>query len=173
MDISHLHSKNIPPSLSGGYHVAIIRQIEAEETSPLLKSELFPLLVGRELQCTSHAARRMREIVQTMGTATEKARADILLGGGSSSTLSKVSNFYIKRKIYINLFSSTALAPTRIRSPARRPRKPKALKERPRSHIPQAKQGCQIRRILCIFDSQSDSEHFEPIFIRFPKVFVA
>ena len=79
-DISHLRSENLPAASDGKYHFAITHQIRSEETKLLLHSDIFPLLVGRQLHCTWHAARRMREIVQTMGTAAEKARADVLLG---------------------------------------------------------------------------------------------
>ncbi|KAF7504641.1 hypothetical protein GJ744_001995 [Endocarpon pusillum] len=81
-DISHLRSENLPVAPEGKYHSAITRQIKSEETTLLLHSELFPPLVGRQMECTWHAARRMKEIVQTMGTVAEKARADIILGEG-------------------------------------------------------------------------------------------
>lgn len=85
-DISHLPRDLLPPSPnphSGGtYHSAILHQIEAEEKTPLLPTELYPILAGRdkELVCTTHAARRMREIVDTMGTPGERERANIVLG---------------------------------------------------------------------------------------------
>jgi hypothetical protein len=85
-DISHFSREQLaalPFSISeGGYHKAIRTQIEAEETSPMLPVEVYPLLAGRDLLCTSHAAQRMREIVQTMATPSEATRADIFLGEG-------------------------------------------------------------------------------------------
>jgi hypothetical protein len=87
-DISHVESRDLPPSpsnSSGTYHVAILRQIESEESAPLLPSDLYPTLAGKKLVCTSLAAHRMREIVQTMGTKSERERGDILLGEGKYS----------------------------------------------------------------------------------------
>lgn len=86
-DISHLRSENLPPAPTGKYHFAITRQIKAEEKTFLLQSELFPLLDGRQMRCTENAARRMNEIVQTMGTVSEKARADIILGANAYAGL--------------------------------------------------------------------------------------
>jgi hypothetical protein len=87
-DISHFHSQNLPNAPDGKYHSAIMRQIRSEESALLLESGIFPILVGRQLHCTSHAARRMREIVEMMGTAAEKARAEIFFGGGACTGLS-------------------------------------------------------------------------------------
>ncbi|KIW11984.1 hypothetical protein PV08_09258 [Exophiala spinifera] len=82
-DISHLRRHDMSPGCnptSATFHKAIQRQIQSEETHPLLPEEVYPCLLNRSLHCTSDAARRMREIVQTMGTATEQLRADIILG---------------------------------------------------------------------------------------------
>lgn len=82
-DISHQRRNQLclaSTGKSGTYHGAILRQIEAEESSPLLPKEVYPLLSGRNLECTFHAAQRMREIVQCMGTTSERIRADIVLG---------------------------------------------------------------------------------------------
>jgi hypothetical protein len=86
-DISHLRSENLQPAPNGKYHSAITRQIKAEEKTLLLQSELFPLLDGRQMRCTKIAARRMNEIVQTMGTVPEKARAEIILGANAYAGL--------------------------------------------------------------------------------------
>ncbi|KIW40183.1 uncharacterized protein PV06_07404 [Exophiala oligosperma] len=82
-DISHLRRQDMSPGCnptSATFHKAIQRQIESEETHPLLPKEVYPYLLNRSLHCTSHAAQRMREIVQCMGTVTEQLRADIILG---------------------------------------------------------------------------------------------
>ncbi|KAL6244062.1 hypothetical protein RBB50_008931 [Rhinocladiella similis] len=82
-DISHLRRHDISPGCnptSATFHKAIKRQIESEETHALLPKEVYPCLLNRSLHCTSHAAQRMREIVQCMGTVTEQLRADIILG---------------------------------------------------------------------------------------------
>lgn len=85
-DISHFHRDRLAAVRdpdSGAFHTAILRQIESEESIALLPTEIYPLLVGRGLECTSHAAQRMREIVDCMGTASERRRADIVLGEGA------------------------------------------------------------------------------------------
>lgn len=84
-DISHLEKHQISPmshSLHTTYHTAIMRQIESEVSEPMLPNEIYPLLARRSLHCTTHAAQRMREIVQCMGTTSERSRADIVLGEG-------------------------------------------------------------------------------------------
>ncbi|RDW63006.1 uncharacterized protein DSM5745_10117 [Aspergillus mulundensis] len=72
------HCKDIAPSLQ--HHKAINRQIEMERERPLLLAELWPAMESHELICTSEAARRMREIVETIGTETERKRMTILMG---------------------------------------------------------------------------------------------
>ena len=89
-DISHFRSEHLPTAPNDHYHSAITRQIQSEATAALLRTELFPILVGRQMQCTWQATRRMREIVQTMGTSSENARADILLGEGTYAGMSEV-----------------------------------------------------------------------------------
>lgn len=82
-DISHVSRNDLPPSpsnASGTYHSAILKQVESEEHAPLLPSELYPVMEGRKLVCTSIAAKRMREIVITMGTQSEFDRAWVLFG---------------------------------------------------------------------------------------------
>ncbi|KAJ5246538.1 Protein of unknown function DUF1308 [Penicillium chermesinum] len=75
-DLSHV--KDIP--VCPGYHRAVVRQIEGEKHMPLLPAELWPAMRNRELLCTSDAAARMLEIVNTIGTDTEKTRTKILMG---------------------------------------------------------------------------------------------
>jgi hypothetical protein len=75
-DLSNI--RHIPPSPN--HHRAIVRQIEVEEEQPLLPAELWPAMIGRQLVCTQEAVKRMREIVDTIGTETEKKRAAIVLG---------------------------------------------------------------------------------------------
>jgi hypothetical protein len=87
-DISHFNLQNLPNAPNGKYHSAILRQIRSEESASLLESEIFPILLARRLHCTSHAARRMREIVQMMGTAAEQARAEIFFSEGDFVGLS-------------------------------------------------------------------------------------
>ncbi|KAF5864822.1 hypothetical protein ETB97_006360 [Aspergillus alliaceus] len=81
-DLSHL--KNIAPSPA--YHKAIIRQLEFERERPLLTTELWPAMNEHVLVCTDEAAKRMREIVDTIGTDTEKRRTEILFGDPPSDS---------------------------------------------------------------------------------------
>ncbi|KAL8705689.1 MAG: hypothetical protein Q9201_001209 [Fulgogasparrea decipioides] len=73
-DLSH-NATNPEP----WFHKAISRQIELEKREQLLPSTLWPAMAGKGLVCTDEAARRMREIVDTIGTESEKKRTDLLL----------------------------------------------------------------------------------------------
>ncbi|EEP80128.1 predicted protein [Uncinocarpus reesii 1704] len=72
------HSRHI--AHSEHHHRAITRQIELEAEKPLVPSELWPAMGDKSLVCTNEAAQRMQEIVDTIGTETEKARAQLLMG---------------------------------------------------------------------------------------------
>lgn len=61
------------------FHKALQRQVEIEGNENLLPALLYPAIVGRELICTEEAAKRMQEIVDTIGTPSEKARTALLL----------------------------------------------------------------------------------------------
>ena len=58
-----------------------------EREHPLLPVEIWPATNNRELLCTDEAAKRMREIVDTIGTDTEKERTKILMGDSPLSGL--------------------------------------------------------------------------------------
>lgn len=62
------------------FNRAIKRQIEIENEEQLLPAILWPALAGRRLVCTQEAARRMQEIVDTIGTETERARTQYIMG---------------------------------------------------------------------------------------------
>ncbi|EER25121.1 hypothetical protein D8B26_007729 [Coccidioides posadasii str. Silveira] len=62
------------------HHRAITRQIELEAEKPLVPSELWPAMGDKDLLCTTEAAQRMREIVDTIGTQAEKTRTKLLMG---------------------------------------------------------------------------------------------
>ncbi|KAI2789852.1 hypothetical protein POX_d05350 [Penicillium oxalicum] len=83
------HTKEIPPSPS--FHRAILRQIEVEKQQPLLQTELWPAMGDHELVCTNEAAVRMREIVQLIGTETEKERTGIMMGDAPYGVLDRES----------------------------------------------------------------------------------
>ncbi|KAI4168397.1 MAG: hypothetical protein LQ343_006406 [Gyalolechia ehrenbergii] len=61
------------------FNKAISRQVELEKREQLLPSTLWPAMAGRTLVCTEEAAVRMNEIVNTIGTASERRRSDLLL----------------------------------------------------------------------------------------------
>ncbi|CRG90645.1 hypothetical protein PISL3812_07689 [Talaromyces islandicus] len=84
-DLSHI--KEIAPSPS--HHRAIVRQIEVEDEIPLLTAELWPAMNGHQLVCTDEAVGRMKEIVDTIGTETEKQRTAILFGEGDMQGLDR------------------------------------------------------------------------------------
>jgi hypothetical protein len=84
-DLSHLKGIKASPN----YHRAILRQIEMETKEPLVPSELWPAMTGRTLLCTKEAAKRMGEIVDTIGTDSEKARTELLFGDGDCKGLER------------------------------------------------------------------------------------
>ncbi|OQE27393.1 hypothetical protein PENSTE_c004G01133 [Penicillium steckii] len=86
-DLSHFEEIPIMPHL----HRAIVRQIEVEKEQPLLPTELWPAMGNRELLCTKEAAKRMCEIVNTIGTETEKQRMELVMGNTSASQLDQES----------------------------------------------------------------------------------
>ena len=85
-DISHVLKEDLLLAPAGRYCKDVLRQIEVDARSPLLSNELYPMMIDRELVCTTEAVRRMREIVETMGTHSEKMRAGIFFGEALSST---------------------------------------------------------------------------------------
>lgn len=73
-DISNQHVEIKPR-----FHPAILRQLEFEEDLALLPNLLFPALAGRKMVCTATARVRFEEIVDIVGSDTEKARASLIL----------------------------------------------------------------------------------------------
>ena len=74
-DLSHTAQHPILPSYNG----AIKRQIELETKEHLLPRSLWPAMSGKALVCTIEAAKRMREIVDTIGTPDERSRTELML----------------------------------------------------------------------------------------------
>jgi hypothetical protein len=60
-------------------------QIRIEEQEQLMLRSLWPAMSDKELVCTKLAAKRMREIVDTIGTPTEKQRMAVLMGDDGTS----------------------------------------------------------------------------------------
>ncbi|GKZ22294.1 hypothetical protein AbraIFM66951_007928 [Aspergillus brasiliensis] len=84
-DLSHY--KHITQSPQ--HHKAINRQIAVEHERPLLPTELWPAMDAHELLCVKEAATRMKEIVNIIGTDTERLRMEILLGQAPFDTYSR------------------------------------------------------------------------------------
>lgn len=62
------------------FHAELQRQVEIEHDENVLDSLLYPALGSHDLVCTKEAVKTMREIVETLGTPSEKARTAILMG---------------------------------------------------------------------------------------------
>ncbi|KAF2429804.1 hypothetical protein EJ08DRAFT_268477 [Tothia fuscella] len=78
-DISHGRVEEQP-----WFNNDIRRQIKSEEVEKLMPNILWPTLCGHPLICTKLAIYRMREIVDLIGTPTEKIRTAILMGDDTS-----------------------------------------------------------------------------------------
>jgi hypothetical protein len=68
------------------HHRAVVRQIEMEKYDQLLPTSLWPACDSRALLCTREAAQRMNEIVDLIGTETEKLRRDLLMETDGTSS---------------------------------------------------------------------------------------
>jgi len=66
----------------------------------LMVNILWPAMANRKLVCSRLAAQRMREIVDTIGTDTEKERTRILFGDDASLTPSSLRNTFQGYSIY-------------------------------------------------------------------------
>jgi hypothetical protein len=91
-DLSHYKTVTLSPS----HHKAIFKQVEVEKQRPLLPTELWPAMTAHDLVCTEEAARRMREIVDTIGTEAERKRTQLLMGDApfnDCDTASLLENF--------------------------------------------------------------------------------
>ncbi|SMQ47918.1 unnamed protein product [Zymoseptoria tritici ST99CH_3D7] len=72
------------------FHKSLQRQVEIEGNENLLPAILYPALGARSLVCTREAAVRMKEIVDTIGTPSEKARTAILMSDDASKSQSEL-----------------------------------------------------------------------------------
>ncbi|KAH8801675.1 hypothetical protein F5884DRAFT_523793 [Xylogone sp. PMI_703] len=69
------------------HNKAISKQIEIEQKEKLLPSSLWPACGSRKLVCSRNAAARMHEIVDLIGTETEKKRAAFLMEDSEETKL--------------------------------------------------------------------------------------
>lgn len=81
-DLSHC-----PVETEEWHHRAVKRQIEMERDDQLLPKSLWPACGPRKLLCTQEAAQRMHEIVDLIGTDSEKRRRDFILDRDGTSEL--------------------------------------------------------------------------------------
>jgi hypothetical protein len=85
--VSDLSHGRVEPA---DWHVkAISRQIEMENEDQLLLKSVWPACGSRKLVCTREAAVRMQEIVDTIGTETEKKRAALMVQLDNDFSLSR------------------------------------------------------------------------------------
>ena len=84
-DLSHLHLDE-----HDAHNEPLKRQLAGERARPLLPEILYPALAGRKLITSDLAAQRMWEIVNTLGTPGEKARADILFQQGPFASSDRI-----------------------------------------------------------------------------------
>lgn len=83
--ISDLSHGRVEPA--DWHNKAIARQIEMEKEDQLMPNSLWPACGPRKMVCTKEAAVRMQEIVDTIGTETEKRRASLILSLANSPSL--------------------------------------------------------------------------------------
>ncbi|KAL8763700.1 MAG: hypothetical protein Q9184_000595 [Pyrenodesmia sp. 2 TL-2023] len=86
------------------FNKAISRQIELEKQEQLLPSMLWPVMAGKDLVCTEEASRRMREIVDTIGTEGERKRTDLLTLGPDQT---QAKSAYALRRAFAELSNYT------------------------------------------------------------------
>lgn len=95
------------------FHRALKRQVEIEDEENLLPNLLYPALADRELVCTDEAAKRMREIVDTIGTEGEKQRTKWFMGdidappGDVRGKLTELSRFLVPESLRLPIKTQT------------------------------------------------------------------
>ena len=95
------------------FHRALKRQVEIEDEENLLPNLLYPALADRELVCTDEAAKRMREIVDTIGTEGEKERTKWFMGdidatpGDVRGKLTELSRFPVPESLRLPIKAQT------------------------------------------------------------------
>ena len=68
------------------FHTALQRQVEIEDSENLLPELLYPAFGSHKMACTEEAAYRMCEIVDTIGTPSEKARTAVIMGDDTTKS---------------------------------------------------------------------------------------
>ncbi|KFY15700.1 hypothetical protein V492_01816 [Pseudogymnoascus sp. VKM F-4246] len=83
-DLSHC-----PVETEEWHHRAVKRQIEKERDDQLLPKSLWPACGAKKLLCAREAAQRMHEIVDLIGTDSEKRRRDFILDRDGTAELTR------------------------------------------------------------------------------------
>ncbi|TID18762.1 hypothetical protein E6O75_ATG05883 [Venturia nashicola] len=78
----------------------IRRQIEIEDNEHLMLNTLWPAMLGRDLVCTKIATQRMREIVDLIGTDSEKERTRLFMGDDPSKSPEQLLEEFQKLSAY-------------------------------------------------------------------------
>ncbi|QDS77315.1 hypothetical protein FKW77_004687 [Venturia effusa] len=94
-DISHGQVKE-----EAWFNRNIRRQIEIEDNEHLMQNTLWPAMAGRDLVCTKIAMQRMREIVDLIGTHSEKERTKLFMGDDSSKSSEQLLEEFQKLSAY-------------------------------------------------------------------------
>lgn len=106
------------------FHRALKRQVEIEDKENLLPNLLYPAIAGRKLLCTHEAAKRMLEIVDTIGTPGERARTKLFVASAvdaapgfqpSSQTLRQELQQWSKFEVPENLHLPIAVVESVVR----------------------------------------------------------
>ncbi|KAA8568186.1 hypothetical protein MFRU_034g00360 [Monilinia fructicola] len=82
------------------HHRFLIKQMEMESKDQLLPSIVWPACGTRKLVCTREAVVRAQEIVDTIGTNTEKQRMELLFDSNHESMRDKLAEEFQKLSEY-------------------------------------------------------------------------
>ncbi|KAF7930559.1 uncharacterized protein EAE98_004959 [Botrytis deweyae] len=82
------------------HHRFLIKQMEMESEDQLLPSIVWPACGARKLICTREAVARAQEIIDTIGTDTEKKRMELIFGFNHESTRDKLAEEFQKLSEY-------------------------------------------------------------------------
>ncbi|KAI9641683.1 hypothetical protein NHQ30_009539 [Ciborinia camelliae] len=82
------------------HHRFLIKQIEMESQDQLLPSIVWPACGARKLVCTSEAVSRAQEIIDTIGTDTEKRRMELLFDFDHELTRDQLAEEFQKLSEY-------------------------------------------------------------------------
>ncbi|KAM0153098.1 hypothetical protein ACHAQE_007810 [Botrytis cinerea] len=82
------------------HHRFLIKQMEMESEDKLLPSIVWPACGARKLICTREAVARAQEIIDTIGTDTERKRMELIFGFNHESTRDQLAEEFQKLSEY-------------------------------------------------------------------------